>query len=436
MRVFRGALVLAGVLLAALPAQAAVEEVALPSEAKTPLGLAFDRDGKLWLTLDGTWAVGRYDTATGRLDLARITTPKADERDQLLDLAFAPDGGVWTGSSSHLHRVDPANMTVRSFPLPKTSMLSGGVYIAPDGGVWYAVVTQDVLVRLDPATGQFTEHATPFKPFGPLHMEQGPAGAFLTATYGDTYATLDPAARSITAGPGDILDAPVGLTHHDGVLWVAEMGWNTVARVDLAAGTAEHFPTSPSPYFQISGPSDVLVARDGSVWFIEHFADKIARLDYAQRTLHEWEVPSAPGTNIQYLAEAPDGTIWTPEWSAHKLARIRDDGREAAFTLPGPVTVQRGATQRVPVTLQGEVIVNGPEMNLTATWDGSAVVIDATKAKPGSYNLLVAQKQGKENLGRFLAVQVVEPAKSAPGPEAALVALLALGAAWVLRRKP
>ncbi|MGH2652350.1 MAG: hypothetical protein ACRDHK_14200, partial [Actinomycetota bacterium] len=376
---------------------------------------------------DGTWAVGRYDTATGRIDLARITTPKADERDSLLELAFAPDGSVWTGSSSHLHRVDPTNMTLRSFPLPKTSMLSGGVYVAPDGGVWYAVVTQDVLVRLDPSRGQFTEHPTPSKPFGPLHMEQGPSGAFLTATYGDTYASLNPGERTMTAGPKGILDAPVGLTHRDGILWAAEMGWSTVARVDLATGSAEHFPTSPSPYYQISGPSDILVAKDGGAWFVQHFADKVARLDPVKRTLHEWEVPSAPGTNMQYLAEAPDGTIWFAEWSANKLGRVRDDGREASFTLPEPVSVQRGGTQRVPLSIQGEVVVNGPEVNLTATWDGSAVVVDATKAEAGNYNVLVAEKQGKENLGRFLEVQVVEPVKSAPGPEAALVALLLVG---------
>lgn len=414
------------IVLLAGTAAAQITEVPLSQPDASPLGLAFDASGKLWVTLDKAWAVGRYATDSGKLDIAHINVSRADDEDSLTAIAVAPDGSVWTASDAYLHHVHPGNLSVESFRFPKPTKLSGGVYVAPDGGVWVSGVTTDELLRFDPSTGQFAEHATPTTPFGPLHIEGGPQGPYLTATYAHTYASFDSRTGTISVGAPGVLDAPVGLDVSGNNLWAGEMGSNNVGHVDLAAGTAEHFPTSPSPYYQISGPAGVRIAKDGSVWFIEHFADKIARLDPVNRTLEEWEVPSAPGTNMQYLAEAADGSFWFAEWSANKLGHVTADGAQPAFAAPALVHVAAGQTQRVPLSVPHDVIVNSYG-NLTARWDGSAVVIDASKASAGTYNVLVASKDGKKTLGRYLTVQV-QAAKASPGFEAELLlAALALG---------
>ncbi|HEV8359798.1 MAG TPA: hypothetical protein VGR28_05000 [Candidatus Thermoplasmatota archaeon] len=418
--------------LLAAPAHAAVTETVLPAEAKGPLAVAFGAAGSLWVTLDGSWAVGRYSPQSGKLDIARLNVSRVDDQDSLTALAIAADGSVWTASDAYLHHIHPANMSADSFRFPKVTKLSGGVYVAPDGNVWISGVTTDELLRFNPLTGQFAEHATPSTPFGPLHIEAGPQGAYLTATYAHTYAKLDPASGAITVGPPGILEAPVGLDVGGSNLWAGEMGSNNVGHVNLTSGAAEHFPTSPSPYYQISGPAGIRIARDGSIWFVEHFADKIARLDTTNRTLEEWEVPSSPGTNMQYLAEAPDGSFWFAEWSTNKLGHATTDGAQPSFSVPPSVQVTVGQTLRQALSVPGEVIVNGYG-NLTTRWDGNALVLDATKAPAGDYNVLVASKDGKHTLGRYVTVHV-QTAKGTPGFESGILLATLVLAALARRR--
>lgn len=428
------ALALVALLPVAGLAEAAITEVALPAEAKQPLAVLADASGKIWVTLDETWAVGRFDPATQRLDIARLGTQKAGQGDSLIALAIGPDGAVWTGSAAYLHRVEPSNMTVRSFALPAPSQLGGGVAVDAAGKVWYASVTNDRLFGLDPSTGKMDNYATP-QAFGPLHFDRAPSGLIVSGTYADTYAKVDTATGRVTAGRAGLLDSPVGVGHDATSLWFAEMGGSSVSRVDPGTGAAERFPTTPSPYYPVSGPSSVLVGRDGAVWFVEHFADRISRLDVANRTLHELEVPSSPGTNMQHLAEAPDGAIWFAEWSTHKLGQVAYEPRSPAFTVPERITVARGATQRLAVALPGDPAFGSPDANLTARYEAGAVVLDATKAAPGVYNVLVSSKFApKEWLGRYVTVTVEDAPKGAPAPEAALVLLALVALAW--RRRP
>lgn len=397
-------------------------EVPLPAGAANPLALRFDEGGTLWVTLDGTWGLARINLSTDRIDLARFDAARSNETDSLFDIQVAPDGSLWTGSQTHLHRVDPVSLQPTSYPLPTPTKLSGGVFLAGDGKVWYSLVTADRLVRLDPATGTYDTKILSTSPSGPLLFDSMAGETYLTLTYARTYAHFDPATGDLRHGPDQILQAPVGIAHDANSLWVAEMGADTVTRIDPSTGARERFPTTPSPFYYYSGPSGVLVARDGMVWFAEHFADRIARLDPVNRTLHEFPMPSAPGTNVQNVAEAPDGTIWFAEWSNNKIGWVSPVMKRPEIALPSSVTVRPGETLRVPLPTSLPLVFGVGESGLNLTWADGALEIRGGSAKPGEHNVLVSQKEDAVLAGRYVTVVV-------PGKEAPSVPFLLLGAA-------
>lgn len=425
-------LLVASMVASGFAAATAIEEIDLPPGATMPLAIRIDEVGRVWFTLDGTWGVGRYDPKTNETVVVNLSSPKAADSDSLFALRTGPDGSLWTGSMRNLHRIDTDDLSATSFPVPEETVLGGDVYITGDGIVWYAAVTLDKLFRLDIATGSVMEYPLDPKPFGPLVFDPGPMGVYLTATYAGTYAKLDPVSGKVQVGRTGILRAPVGLAHDDSFLWAAEMGFSSVSRIDPKTGQTERFPTSRSPYYPVSGPSGILVGRDGSIWFVEHFADKIARLDPVRRTLHEFEVPSAPGTNVQFLAEAPDGRIWFAEWSTDRIGVLDFTPEEPGFEVPEKVALNRGKAQ-FTVTIPGEVILGSDDENLSLSWDGTRVLIESRKAQPGDHNVLISSKRGDVVIGRYVSVFV--DTTSIPGVGLAALAGIAVVVALATGRR-
>lgn len=426
------------VLLALLsPAVAgSIEEVALAPDSH-PLALAFAPDGALWVTLDGPWALGEVDTATGNVTLHPLAAPPAPPTspepgapgDSLFSLRRGPDGAWWTASQTNLHRVpDEGNAT--AYRMPQATFLAGDVAFA-GGKVIVALVTADALGVYEPARENWTLIPTPPR-FGPLHFSEEAGKLYVTGTYAGQVAEVDVAARTVTPRGAAALSGPVGLDVQ-GPGYVAEMGTSSVARaLDGAQGTFtdfEHYPTSPSPFYPSSGPSDVAVV-EGKVWFVEHFADRIGLLDPAAGTLVEWMAPSAPGTNMQRIAVGPDGRLWFAEWSTSKLGWVRDDAAHAfPVVTPVSVTVVRGGTADLksdaPVSSLGSVT---PGLTARPVADG-AVVTASADAPLGGHLLLVSKGTRAYLEGTYVKVIVTEaapPPADAPAPTLALV-LLALG---------
>lgn len=420
---------------------AAAQEVDLPATLRAPTALVVDEAGRVWFTLDGTWAVARYDPASAAPPAVwALPTQKGGQFDSLYGLDLASDGTAWTASQSSLHRVDPQTGKVDAFDLGAQTQISGGV-LAADEAVLVGVVGADRLARFDRATGEVALVAPPAAPFGPLEFARADDGAiYVTATYANTYATVDAATGAMTAGPADLVMAPTGIAWHDGLLWIGEHGGASVMRVDPATDAWTRFPTPPSPYYPggLTGPSGVAVAEDGAVWFVEHFADRLARLDPQALTLVEYELPSAPGTNAQHLALAPDGAAWIAETTKHKLAFARDGGESPSFTVPASVTLRRGGTASFNVegAMGGRLLANSGLEGLNATVEGARVTLTAADVAAGEHLVVVSEQiDAKTYVGRYVRVHV-EESSSTPAPSVALVTgVIALAALAAARRR-
>ena len=155
--------------------------------------------------------------------------------------------------------------------------------VHPDNTVWLAAIASNQIIRLDPATQEFT-----------------------------------------------IYDVPVGVKNNknatpygmavggDGNIWVVENAFDQIARVDRTTGKIDEFPL---------GVKDPVARKlgadwDGNLWVGLHGAGELLRVDYKTLKMTEFTPPSKDAG--VYLAE-PDlknHLIWTTLHQVDKLARL------------------------------------------------------------------------------------------------------------------
>lgn len=425
-------------LLLAPSALAEVREFSLPQPTmEKPVALALDAEGDLWVTLDGSWAVAEVKPFGGSPRMWPLAAPPVDEHDSLYGIAVGADGVVWTASRTHLHRISPDEPQAQAIPLPNTTRIAGGLHVSP-AAVYLGLPTENAIVSHQVGLDRTVQLGMPRDELGPLEFAEAPNGTvYFTATYGNTYAWIA-VDGTVQAGPDDVVQAPTGIAFDEhGITWVGEHGGSAVVAIDPETGAATRYPTAPSPYYPISGPSGIAAAPDGSVWAVLHFSDRVARLDRANRTMVEYELPSAPVTNAQHLVLADDGAVWVAEREKHKLARVTYGGESPTFDLPARIDVRQGEQARGNLTGQAaSLVTNTGVAGLNATIEDGALVVDARDVAPGEYLVLVSDRvDAKTWVGRYVTVAVAEAEKAespAPAP-LALVALVGV-AALALRR--
>ncbi|HEY3094779.1 MAG TPA: hypothetical protein VGJ42_03360 [Nitrososphaera sp.] len=176
--------------------------------------------------------------------------------------------------------------------------------------------------------------------------------------------------------PAD-LSSPVGAAiDNSGNLWVADHGTNIFYRYDPAQDKITKFVTSvasakiyggKTPPNAYTLPYWLATGQDGSLWFNEHFGNKIARFDPDKLTLTEYWIPSQnknwaacpPGSTTCGLANAlqfglsPDNQAWFSEWTENKIAKL-DTAKQVPIAVSAldEVTVVKGTTAEIKVTIK------------------------------------------------------------------------------------
>ncbi|HUF18398.1 MAG TPA: lyase, partial [Thermoanaerobaculia bacterium] len=142
------------------PATRSIRKFPMPdSEAKDPHTLTFDAEGDIWFTLQASNMVGKLETATGKVYLARLTTPGSRPYGIVIDSKGKP----WFNEfgTNKIGTIDPATMKVREYTLPNSGARGRRIEVGTDGTVWYVDYARGTLARLDPASGAVREWETP-----------------------------------------------------------------------------------------------------------------------------------------------------------------------------------------------------------------------------------------------------------------------------------
>jgi streptogramin lyase len=265
-----------------------VVEYELPNPRSQPHEVAVDHDGNGWVTQRTGGKLGKLDRKT--LTYSEFAPPTAKSTHVRLNaIRTGKRGELWMvdgGPNRRWLSFDPKTERFDVYELPPTrsgNASGNSMRVHPNNTVWLNSIGNNEVIRLDPATRQFTFFMVP-------------AGV----------------KRKKNASPYGIA---VG---GDNKIWIVENAVDQVARIDPVTGKFDEFP------IRVKDP----VARklgtdwDGNLWVGLHGAGSLLRIDYKTLQMTEFKSPSEDSGVYLADADMKNRVIWTSLHHVDKLARL------------------------------------------------------------------------------------------------------------------
>jgi virginiamycin B lyase len=279
----------------------AVRFIPMPT-GSGPHGLAFDPEGRLWVTLEFAGKL-RAIAADGRmLAVVDVTMPCAAvpggrTNPRPHGLAVGPGRTLWfTGKATGtLGRVAPDGK-VTHVPLPAGGKDGKPIYIhaGPDGAMWATELVGNRIARVAP-DGKVAEFAIPTPNSRPIAIVPGPDGAmWFSEEAGSKVARIDKDGRireiAVPRGQTNLILAGLAFDR-DGNLWTqqyvdhnnpAPAGSDSLVRIDKAGLAEGAAPGTGVTFYPVPTPATVMhriaLAPDGALRFTEMHADQLGRI--------------------------------------------------------------------------------------------------------------------------------------------------------------
>ncbi|HEV2964418.1 MAG TPA: hypothetical protein VG649_21500 [Candidatus Angelobacter sp.] len=212
------------------------------------------------------------------------------------------------------------------------NMLSMGKALAvdPSGNLWFVDSREDKAVRLNPRTMEMTDFGMP-RGAAPYSLAIDPEGTVWMTAHGiEMLLELRPSEGIVIshAPPTHGFLIHIQVDPKTNTVYFGQPGANKVVAYHPKTGFHEY--TIPT---ENSGPGRIDVAADGTVWFTELYANKIAHLTPSSGKIEEWEVP-IPNALPVYCRVAKDGNIWISEPMADRIQLFRDGKFVKTYNIP------------------------------------------------------------------------------------------------------
>ena len=150
---------------------------------------------------------------------------------------------------------------ITEYDLPEPTRMPHDVIVTPDGTVWYDSFAEQILGRLDPATGKTVEYAIPTlkpaSPKGSLALRTNSAGnLWIGMAYQGGVARFDPKTEKFQVFPVPpernkdyVQTTEVEPTHSnvDGKVWIEDSGTYSIYRLTIRPESTKCFSRSRSP---------------------------------------------------------------------------------------------------------------------------------------------------------------------------------------------
>jgi virginiamycin B lyase len=241
---------------------------------------------------------------------------------------------------------------ITEYHLPKRTAQPHDVVVDRDGIVWYTDFGQEVLGRLDPATGQVREYPIPSvkkgAPTGSLDLEMDKDGNFwIGMMYQGAVGKFDRKTEQFQVWPmpPEFNDDKAQLNmvtiraDLDGKVWTNNNdGSGDVFRLDLATGKYEKF----RPLLALAGGVkahhiyDVLADSRNNAWMTDISENYVGRIDAKTGDVKFWQVPTDKARNRRGRMDDQD-RLFFAEFGAGKLAMFDTHTEEVKeWPLPTP----------------------------------------------------------------------------------------------------
>lgn len=283
-------------------------------ERSMPLVPVFDaKRQSIWVgdTLPGSGRIWQLDIATGNYTVHRISGANL-----ITQTVLAPDDSLWyldpfgSDGKSTVGRYNPADNSSTRFAIPEEGVPSG-LAIDLKGNIWVLVVQANKVVKLEPASGQFSSYAIPTDSSSPVGIAADSQGNLWFAEAAGNIGKIDPVTGNITEyaprSASQSLDEPTAVFPEPNgfYVYVAEHNGKTITAFNSVLGTFREYPSAN----QDGLPFGMAMDSYGNLWFAEHQIDRVGVLDPRTGESKEARIPIT-GSFIQYLAADDRGRIW------------------------------------------------------------------------------------------------------------------------------
>jgi streptogramin lyase len=310
----------------------ATEYVAEDTELN-PSGTAYevnaDEDGNLWVSDFSADEIRQINPATGVYTIYQGLSSPSDAR------ADGAGNAWWSDSNNRLRRLALGSGLVTTWTLP-AGRVPLGTAVDAAGNVWVTDSTNPLLHRFDPATTQLCSYAVPDGGISNYIVADG-TDIWLSDHVVSRILRLEPASGDFTMWdlPWSSFINGIGVDK-DGNIWVAESGDHSLlAQLEPQINqlTAYTLPVGIWP--------EMLVVHEGLVWYSEDNSGTVGVLDPAAAngvasTLvvsTEQVTPSCsilgPGSSAAAVTSSSTAT-----WSASVLTNVVDSDGWTVYSLP------------------------------------------------------------------------------------------------------
>jgi virginiamycin B lyase len=266
------------------------------------------------------------------------------------DVAVSANGIVWYTAQrdGKLGRLEPESGKVDLIPLGEGAA-PHGVIIGPDGAPWVTEGGTNSILRVDPQTRMVKRWPLPpARKWANLNTATfDKRGRIWFTGQSGVYGRLDPA-----TGAMDVWDSPRGrgpygiTTTPGGDVYFASLAGSYIARVDLETGAA----TVIEPPTKDQGARRVWSDSSGRIWVSEWNSGNVSVYDPMAKTWKTWRLPGdSPHTYAVYVDERD--VVWLSDFGANAVVRFEPTTEKFQVFLSDA----RGANVRQMLGRSGEV---------------------------------------------------------------------------------
>jgi virginiamycin B lyase len=278
-----------------------------------------------------------------------VTYDLKDQYAEPHDVAADPQGNAWVGErAGRVGRFDPKTLEFVEFKTPpgpaaEDRQSLGNPQIDARGIMWVPDGPNNRWLSFDTKTEKFLAYAWPRNMPGGAggnSMALHPDGTIWATGANKEVRVLDPnkvefkAYQSPSAKPGSPLPGAYGLAvAGDGSVWWAEDEADKMARVDPATGEVEEFKI---PYNEGHAfPRRMNTDGNGDLWVALWNAGRLMKVDHKTKQMTIYTPPSQTGGNYSVVVDKKNNYIWVSEHQVDKIARFDPRTEEwVEFPLP------------------------------------------------------------------------------------------------------
>ncbi|MEX5635359.1 hypothetical protein [Parafrankia sp. FMc2] len=310
-------------------------EITVASPISQPCNVETAPDGSLWYVEMATRRLGRIDLVTGHIQ--KFDLPPATIIPVLnlpvplpgvfpigpCDMAVGSDGNLWFNDPER-NTIGYISMTapygIHEITLPTLASVPMSLATGADGNIYVTQTASNQIAKIDIQTHVVTEYNVPTPLSGIIGGTAGQDGAhWFVEIIGNKLLRFDYATQEITEYNVPTPAAlPFVIRSYDGQIWFSESGANAIAHFDP---TTETFTEAviPTP---ASVPIGVTRGVDGYIYTDESVGNKFARIDPATMTVVGEYPLLTPATWNDEIKTGSDGALYSPEFTAGKIARL------------------------------------------------------------------------------------------------------------------